>query len=369
MASPDESPSGPAPSQGPAPPARRRGPVARVRAWFKAHHGKLFWLHSAYALSLGIWVSVSASRGLSYARYLVLLLLGAWLLVFVIFRFFGAGREQRLESTGRKLSFVVLNYVLRNAYQAVLFFLLPFYWKSTVLDGPTLGFSVLLTVWAVLATLDVVFDKVLMRWRTVGALFYALILFGAVNLAVPVLLPTGGGLTGQLLAGGLTVLGFWSLHVPFRLLKKPRFAALLVALVAGGVAASYAVRRSIPPVPMYALDGAVGPRLLDGAPPAVSVDIRRAHVSEIPGLYGVSRVFSLGAQPHDLHLVWYHEGVAVTGLDGLSTTVTPAGPHEVRLVSHLPASALPPLPAGRWHLDVETTDGQLVGRTRFELFE
>ena len=354
---------------GSAPPPAGRGPMARTRRWLRAHHGKLFWLHSTYALSLGVWVSVSAAKGLSYARYLVLLLLGAWLLVFVIFRFFGAGREQRLESTGRKLSFLVLNYVLRNAYQAVLFFLLPFYWKSTVLDGPTLGFSVILTVWAVLATLDVVFDKVLMRWRTVGALFYALILFGAVNLAVPVLWPAGGVLTGQLIAGGLTVLGFWTMHVPFRLLKRARFAALLVALIGGGVALSYGVRRSIPPVPMYALDAEVGPRMLAGEPPAVAVDVRRIHLSEVPDLYGVSRVFSLGARPHDLRLAWYHEGVLVAGVDGVSTTVTPSGHNEVRLVSHLPDSALPDVPVGRWHLDVETTDGELVGRTRFEIFE
>ncbi len=361
MASPHPPPDGTPPP--------RRGPIARTRQWLRAHHGKLFWLHSAYALSLGVWVSVSAAKGLSYARYLVLLLLGAWLLVFVIFRFFGAGRDQRLDSTGRKLSFLALNYVLRNAYQAVLFFLLPFYWKSTVLDGPTLGFSVLLTVWAVLATLDVVFDKLLMRWRTVGAIFYALILFGAVNLAVPVLWPAGGVLTGQLIAGGLTVLGFWTMHVPFRVLKRARFALLLVALIAGGVGLSYAVRRSIPPVPMYALDGAVGPRLLPDDPPALAVEVRRVHASELRDLYGVSRVFSLGAQPHDLRLIWYHEGVAVTGLDGLSTTVTPSGPNEVRLVSHLPPDALPRDPVGRWHLDVETTDGQLVGRTRFEVFE
>ena len=41
----------------------------------------------------------------------------------------------------------------------------------------------------------------------------------------------------------------------------------------------------------------------------------------------------------------------------------------VRLRSTMPHAALPASPAGRWTVDVQTADGQLVGRARFEVIE
>ena len=71
----------------------------------------------------------------------------------------------------------------------MLFFLLPFYWKSTTLDAADVWFVGLLGTCAVLSTLDIVFDRVLMRWRWIASVFHGITLFGCLNLVIPALFP------------------------------------------------------------------------------------------------------------------------------------------------------------------------------------
>ena len=134
----------------------RPGFFGRIRQWFHDNHGKLFWIHSLYALGLGAFVATFASKGLGYARWLVLLLIGAWIMIVAIFRLHGTGAEQKqkVTTTGQKVRFLAMTYVLKNLYQGMLFFLLPFYWKTAVSDGPTMWFLVLLGVTAFLSTMD-----------------------------------------------------------------------------------------------------------------------------------------------------------------------------------------------------------------------
>ena len=67
-----------------------------------------------------------------------------------------------------------MTYVLKNLYQGMLFFVLPFYWKSSSLDSINAWFVFLLAFLALLSTLDLVFDNLLMRYRGVAAVFFAL---------------------------------------------------------------------------------------------------------------------------------------------------------------------------------------------------
>jgi hypothetical protein len=107
-----------------------------------------------------------------------------------------------------------MTYVLKNLYQGMLFFLLPFYWKSASLDAPNRWFAILLSGCAVLSTLDLVFDRVLMRWRTLASLFYGVTLFACLNLVVPALFPHTRTLFTLLFAAGISVVGFSTLHLP-----------------------------------------------------------------------------------------------------------------------------------------------------------
>ena len=114
----------------------------------------------------------------------------------------------------------------------MLFFLLPFYWKSTTLDAPNVWFVWLLGFCAIISTLDIVFDRVLLRFRVLASIFHAVTLFGCLNLVIPALFPNTRTLTSLLSAAALAVISFWTLHVRARAMKKRlNVAGLVVSLV------------------------------------------------------------------------------------------------------------------------------------------
>jgi hypothetical protein len=78
-----------------------------------------------------------------------------------------------------------------------------------------------------------------------------------------------------------------------------------------------------------------------------------------------------GGKGDRLHHVWFHEGTAVhRATEETSAVPGPGVPKGVvRLRSSLTGSDLPKNLVGKWWVDVETEDGQLVGRTEFEVVE
>src|SRR5262245_48906968 len=69
-------------------------PRQRLRAFLQRHGRKLWWLHSVYALGLGVTVVAFAQKGFDHARWLAVSVGAAWLLVVLFFRLFGSGRQQ-----------------------------------------------------------------------------------------------------------------------------------------------------------------------------------------------------------------------------------------------------------------------------------
>src|SRR3954454_8600284 len=81
----------------------RVSPRDRVRSFLKLHGRKLWWLHSAYALGLGITVVTFAQKGFDHARWLAASASAAWLLVLLFFRVFGSGKAQTHEHAAPKV--------------------------------------------------------------------------------------------------------------------------------------------------------------------------------------------------------------------------------------------------------------------------
>src|SRR5262244_757785 len=129
-----------------------------------------------------------------HARWLAGWLGHEWRLGVLVFRLFhtsAAGELRAYDATDAKtrVRFYVMTYALKNLYQGMLFFLLPFYWKSTTFGAPNAWFVVLLGACALLSTLDIVFDRVLFRVRALASVFHGVALFGCLNLVVPALVP------------------------------------------------------------------------------------------------------------------------------------------------------------------------------------
>lgn len=351
---------------GAAPPMRL---TTRARRFLRDHGRKLWWLHSAYALALGAGVVAFAHKGFEHARWLAVTLGFAWLLVVLVFRLFapaGAGGVRGLEASDPKtrMRFYVMTYALKNLYQGMLFFLLPFYWKSTTLDAPDVWFVGLLGGCAVLSTLDIVFDRVLMRWRWLASTFHGITLFGCLNLVIPALFPDTRTLWSLLAAAGIAVVGFWTLHVTARVLQKRVYLGLFVLSVGAAVGVAYAGRSIIPPVPMYVSSAAVGPKqLADGR---LAMEVKTLDPSVIQELVAVTDVVVPGGKGDRLRHVWRHAGVEVhRSTEETSRIAGPKG--VVRLRSSLTGKDLPGNLVGPWTVDVETEDSQLVGRAEFDV--
>ncbi len=221
-------------------------------AFLDKHHKKLWWLHTCYALSLGLFVATFAQRGFEHARFLTLTLGFVWVLVVLFFRFFGTGAQQDFITAfpGARRRFFVMTYLMKNLFQGMLFFLLPIYWRSTNASAGTSAIFFLLAGCAVLSTLDLVFDRVLLRYKLVASLFFGVTLFGCMNVAIPALLPSVPVLPVLLVSGGLAIATFYLFHVPLVWLKRPHAAGVLGQVVAGGILTFYFGRRGFTAVPM-----------------------------------------------------------------------------------------------------------------------
>lgn len=337
----------------------------RARTLLRKHARKLWWLHSAYALGLGASVVAFAQKGFDHARWLAVSIGAAWLLVVLVFRLFGSGRAQRVEGRGR-LGFFAMTYALKNLYQGMLFFLLPFYWKSTTLGSANTWFVVLLGACALLSTLDVVLDRVVFRFRALASVFHAVALFGCLNLVVPALFPETRAVVSLVVASAIATIGFFTIHLDGSTLYDRR-SLLLLALAAASVSSvTYAARGLVPAVPTYVAHGAVGPIVLpDGR---LGMEVRTLHPSVVDKLIAITDIVAPGGKGDRLVHVWRHDGHEVQR--ATETTSRVDGPQgSIRLRSSMTGRQLPPSLLGSWTVDVETQDGQLVGRVAFDVAE
>lgn len=341
--------------------------VRGFRAFLREHGQRLWWLHSVYALAIGVGVVTFAQRGFEHARWLAVSLGVAWLLVVLLFRLFGAGQAARgfdAEDARTRVRFYVMTYALKNLYQGMLFFLLPFYWKSATLDAPNIVFVFLLATCAVISALDLVFDRVLMRWRFLASVFHGVTLFGCLNLVIPALFPDTRTLWSLMAAAGMAVVSFWTLHGTPSQFKRKIVLALFVISLGAGTGLAFAARSLVPPVPMYISSAAVGPKQLpDGR---LAMEVKALHPSVIQELIAVTDVVVPGGKGDRLRHVWRRENREVhRSSEEISRIAGPSG--VVRLRSSLSGKDLPLDLIGAWRVDVETEDSQLVGRAEFEV--
>lgn len=327
-------------------------PVQKVRGALEGRQNLLWWLHSIWALLFGLAVMWLGSKNYTYLRIIVFHIGFIWLSslllpVLLALPWFSPVWRERVR--------LVVNYFNKNFYQQLLFFLLPIYYASTTFGSRNMVFLILLSISAVLSTLDIFYDRYLsVRWQ-LTAIFFAFNLFASINVMLPVMWAVNHRLA-LWISAILALVGFNSML--YRLSGiRGRSARLLL----GGAALTLLITITvfspyIPPAPLTLAEAQFGKSIrsleivnpLDTLPPN-------------PGaIYVVTAIRAPLGLEEGVHHSWRLDGKPLwTSRDYSFSGGGKDGYHiwtNIRWNKDYQGEVLT--------VDVETDNGQLIGRAR-----
>jgi cell division septation protein DedD len=337
-------------------------PVGRLQRLMQ----KVWWLHSFGALAFGVGVMMFAREGLDHADKVLLVLLLSWILVFVAFRFIvGAANTSPGERRAKKGLRVVTNYVIKQLYQQMFFFLVPLYASSATWSLTSWNWWLvpILLTFAVISTMDLVFDNFVMERRVIASAMYGVCVFAVLNLNLPLVFRFSH-FDALLASAGATAPTVALLGFRLKTVLSARGILITSAVAVAMVVAVYYGRVAIPPAPMAMAHGAIG----HGAPgqyECVPGPLDTMPRDQLDLLRCVTHIVEPGGFNDEVVHVWRHEGAVVA-------RVAPEPMPEcekVVLRSTLGGANLPADPRGRWSCTAETGDGQLIGRKTWRVVD
>ena len=337
-------------------------PPSRLRRILR----RLWWLHSCFALTFGAGVMLFARAGLAHADKILMALLVSWLIMFVALRFIvGPANRREQETLARRGVRVATNYLIKQFYQQMFFFLTPLYASSATwsLVSWNWWLAPLLLICAVVSTMDLVFDHFVMERRWLASTMYGQAMFGVLN----VMLPLVAGLdhaTGLVLAAAATPAAIALLSFSIRQVLSPGGVLLVVIATGGLLAAVWFGREFIPPAPLAMLETAVGHGTL-GSYECLPGSKHQIRADQLDGLRCGSLMREPGGLKEDVIHIWSRRGHELARL-----TPERMQCHDgdgVVFRSFFPAGELPADPTGRWTCTTMTVGGQLVGVRKFDI--
>jgi hypothetical protein len=332
-------------------PARTPIPIpAFARDLLERHERLIWWLHSAWALLFGVGVMWLGSRNFGYLRLAVFHVAFIWVASLFVHRLV---EHPGPASVWRRRTLVALNYVNRNFYQQILFFLLPIYYISVTFWSSNAIFLIVVATLAVLSTLDLVYDEHVATRRLMSGVFFALNLFVTIYVMLPILWAFDH-VTALRASAVLALLAFATIYHrwrgrPIRESVAPIVvvAVLLTGLVERG-------RTFVPPVPLRLAGSAFGTGVdVDGVEITGVLDAPPAMGGQV---FVLTRVTApLGLQETVRHR-WFRDGELF--YESPYYTVRGGREDGYRLWTFATAGA----GTRRVRVDVETAGGQLIGR-------
>ena len=325
-----------------------------LAGWFARHETELWWLHSLWALAFGIGVMWLGSRNFAYLRIAIIHVAFIWItsmaLPFII-------RGGSLSKPWRGRAQLLINYLNKNFYQQLLFFILPVFWLSTTPGSRNVLFVVVLATAALLSTMDLVYDRHVAVRRVLTALFFSFSVFAGAAAALPILwqIETAYALW---LAAVIAAVGAVTLIMSERRIDWQRtwFAGGLIVL--GLFLMVEYGRPFIPPAPLRIQNADFGTQMEMRDGPRITRKVGVTPADPRGQVYVVTAVYAPRGLHDRVRHVWYQGARPLTrsrwyDLDG--------GRKEgYRLWTSLSLSA--DLAGKALHVDVETESGQLIGR-------
>jgi hypothetical protein len=341
------------PGPGPARPASLFRFFVLIADFLERNEKVLWWIHSAYALLLGMVVMWLGARNFHFLRVVIFDIAFIWISSLFLPAIAGS---TRLSPKWQARVRLIVNYFNKNFYQQLLFFVLPIYFSSATFGSGNMLFVLLLALSAVLSTMDVVYDRYLsVRWP-LTALFFAFNLFACINVMLPVLWSVSNywalWISGALaLAGFATILYRWSGWTgPSQRVTVVVAAFALAVLI-------FFLRQFIPPAPL-----SIGHAEFGNGIRGLSIS---GPVEILPSP-GSGKIFALTSIKAPLGLlekvrhIWYLDGKLLYASPYYEVT---GGRNDgYRIWTNITWKES--MKGQELTLDIETRGGQLIGRTR-----
>lgn len=307
-----------------------------------------------------------ARSGLKYADKVLMALTVSWLLMFIALRFIvGPTNRRDDEKLVRKGVRVATNYIIKQFYQQMFFFLTPLYASSATwsLSSWNWWLAPVLLVCAVVSTMDLVFDNFIMERRFLASAMYGLAMFGVLN----VMLPLVAGLdhfTSLIIAAAATPASVAVLSFRIKQVLSPQGALLTITMTGVLLGAVWFGRAFIPPAPLAMPESAVGHGTLSSyecLPP--SKHVIRAH--QLDHLRCGSLLREPGGIKEGVVHVWTHKGRELVSLTPEKLGACDGDGVVYR--SEFPEGLMPADPTGTWTCTTYTLHKQLVGVRKFKV--
>jgi hypothetical protein len=317
------------------------------------HEDQLWWAHSLYALALGLALMWIGARHFTWLRIAAFHIVVIWTFSLLL-----ANYVDRQDHTspwwGRAR--LIINYVTKNFYQQILFFILPIYAASATPTSRNVGFVVVLAASAVVSTLDVVYDRHVAARRRLSGLFFAFNLFAAVNVALPVLWSVSNLValrTGTIAA----IVGYVTIARRPADLAQPRTWRFIGAGTIAMFVGMELMRSFVPPAPLR-LTGTVFGLAFNRSTMRITQPITSQPATGASRIYVVTALQAPLGLRERVELRWYRDGRLVS--TSVAHVVVGNRREGFRLWSSVPPQARQdPAPL---RVDVVTAAGQLIGR-------
>ncbi len=326
--------------------------LARVRAEAVRHATQLWWAHSLYALALGVGLMWLGSRHFTWLRVAGFHILAIWTCSLLLANYVDRADHTAVWWARLRL---VINYVTKNFYQQILFFILPIYAASATWQSWNSLFVAVLGASAIVSTLDLVYDRQIAARRRLAGLFFAFNLFAVVNVTLPVLTGTSNLIASR--AGTLgALLGYVTIaRRPSDLARSRTWWSVAAGAVLLVVAVEV-IRPLVPPAPLRLMTTEFGAAIDRRALRVVQpLDRQPAGGGRV---YAVTALLAPMSLQDKVELRWFHGGrrLAVS-----APYVIEGGRADgFRLWTSVPVpEGVAPAPL---RLDVVTAGGQLIGR-------
>ncbi len=252
---------------------------------------------------------------------------------------------------------VGINYVNKNFYQQILFFILPIYYASATSWSKNMLFVALVAASAVLSTLDVVYDRHLSRRRLLAGGFFAFNLFACVNVALPILWSISN--TASIRMAALSALaGFVTIaRRPSALSRGATWGPIAAGAVALVAAVDFA-RPWIPPAPLRLVNTSFG-LALDRQALRIGDPVGQLPANWSGRVYAVTGLVAPLGLRDSVALLWYRDGRLISS----SVTHNIVGGRQEGFLLWSSAQVAPTREDTALRLEVTTDGGQLIGRS------